>query len=205
MTRTRHTIGSARLELDNAIAALIDPRPHNHDGTHVEWLDPIYVELRHAVTGTKQGRTGTAPASAPPAWIDGIDLCRDIDRHAARWEPNPDGPDHPTVNRLRRLRAQPFTPHDLNRVLTMTRVLTTAVTRYKTLTDPKPKYLPNPCPECGAQTAHRLIDGERLRFPALQITCEDCTCLACNTTWPARNFGLLAARLGYTPPAGVLP
>ena len=58
---------AARRNLDDAISALIDPKPEtrhvddpdNPDGegtTRIEWLDALYVQLAEAIPGEKKHR-----------------------------------------------------------------------------------------------------------------------------------------------------
>jgi hypothetical protein len=197
------TLPDALRQLENAITALIDPRPTTI-ANNVIWIDSIYTELRHAIHGHRAGSTRQPSEPQPPLWIDGLDLCRDIDDQAKAWEPNPAGFEHHTVNRLRALLERSWRPQDTGTIENIARGVNVFVRRYTTLTETKAKTLPNPCPRCNQKWAYRVLDGERLRQPSLQVTTEECRCLACGANWPAREFRFLAERLlGYAPPEGV--
>lgn len=197
------TLPAAVRALDTATSAMVDPRPERHDrGT--SWLDSVYTELRSAIHGHRAGGANHRTAEPqPPLWIDGVDLCREIDSTVKQWEPNAAGHHTPTVNRLHTLSGRKWRPQDVDTVTGYANDLRRWVQHYRTLVDQKPLTLPNPCPKCGAWFAHRSLDGERVRVAALQLTLERCVCNACRVEWPADRFPWLARLLGYEPLAGV--
>ncbi|GFG74739.1 DUF7341 domain-containing protein [Mycobacterium botniense] len=210
--RRSSPLSDARRQLDYAISALIDPKPQ-HTGTRIVWLDSLYDQLREAVPGTKRDRTGIA-ASQPPAWIDALDLLREIDATVAHWEPswpqnhrNPAGLSTPvTILRLRAIQSRKWRPHDVADIHDKTGAIRKWAERITNmLTDTPVKHLPAACPACGKKTIYRHDSaGELVRQPALQITTAGCVCQHCRTTWGPERFLFLAKVLGYELPAGVL-
>lgn len=201
---TDPSLPDAKRQFATAVTALLDPRPAAFRDRTV-WIDPVYLELRKAIYGTKQGTSGRVAQSSPPLWVDGVDLLTTIDSTVKGWERHGGGPSpYATVNRLRAMLTRGWRPQDATAVIVMADTVTGWTGHYYALTEPKPKHLPNPCPHCSSHHAYRKVDGERVRVPALQVTTERCICLVCRKQWPAAMFGLLAAQLGYAPPAGVI-
>lgn len=210
--RRSSPLSDARRQLDYAISALIDPKPQ-HTGTGIVWLDPLYEQLRDAVPGSKRDRTGV-PTSQPPAWIDALDLLREIDTTVARWEPSwPQNPRDPTelstpvtIFRLRAIQSRKWRPHDGADIHHKTNTLKTWVERITSLlANTHVKHLPAACPACGKKTVYRRDNaGDLVRQPALQITTQGCVCQHCRTVWGPERFMLLAKVLGYDLPPGVL-
>ena len=187
--------------LAEAIAAMIDPRTEYLDG-RARHRGSVYQELREAVYGHHASTCPTRSSSpASPAWLDGIDLASTIDSAVAAWEPNDDGKsgEWSTVNRLRRIATRSWRPQDVDVVNEYTANLVVWVKRYTTLTEPKPKHLPAPCPRCGVATVYRRQDGENVRGPALKLTVSGCECVGCGAYWPSDKFVFLSRLLGYLP------
>lgn len=208
----------ARRKLSNAISALIDPKPHTlkrDDGTTVEWLDSLYVQLVEAVPGERKHRTGVS-ASQPPMWVDASDQLGVIDRTVTSWHPQQpifDGdltPEHPptppTVARLQSLEATKWRPQDCSLLDGYTAQLVVWCDKITELLADAPKLtLPNPCPACGTKIVYRHDSaGDLVRRPALHIGANGCTCQHCRHTWGPELFTHLARVLGYEMPAGVL-
>lgn len=207
----RH-LPQARRDLHNAIMALVNPQPLRTE-TETVWLDSLYLQLRGAVPGEKQHRSGVA-RSQPPAWIDAIDTLRDIDQSVTGWEPRwPAIPgdlsgdaEPPTVLRLRSINDRTWRPQDVGEVKKIGAKIRGWVDHITTLlADVHVKHISAPCPACGKQTVYRKDSaGELVRQPALQITTMGCVCQACRASWSPDLYLHLARVLGYELPAGVL-
>jgi hypothetical protein len=200
---SEETLPDAKRQLENATAALIDPRPTTHDGD-VIWIDSIYKELRQAIHGHRAGSTRQPSEPQPPLWIDGLDLCRDIDDQVKRWERNPSGPEHHTVNRLRAIVTRSWRPQDTRRIEEIANSVAGFVRRYTELTDDDKRRIEKPCPRCEQEWSYRTLDGERIRERALLLTSEACHCRSCGARWTSKEFTFLARLLGCPTPEGVV-
>ncbi|VAZ77484.1 hypothetical protein LAUMK4_05851 [Mycobacterium persicum] len=215
---TDGNLPAARRLLADAISSLIDPQPWV-DNNRTYWLDSRYHQLRDALTAQRVGASHK-PASKPPAWIDAIDLLRDIDRRTCEIEQqvldllNPetrqqipawiigDCDDWPTVQRLRQVDGwRKWRPQDTALIGTITGDLARFITRIDQLFAAAPKTLPDKCPQCGnSETRRRIDDGgivSTSRVPALQITDDGCTCQHCKAHWPPDRLVFLGRVLGY--------
>ena len=83
---------AAKIELSNAVSALIEPKPRSReleDGTtSIDWVDSLYDQLLDAVPGG-QGNASRVPQSSPPMCLDAAELKAEIDTATAIWEPRP--------------------------------------------------------------------------------------------------------------------
>lgn len=200
--------------LGNAISALIDPKPHHHDGT-TRWLDSLYQQLTEAVPGEKCHRTGVNQ-SQPPLWVDASDQLHKIDTQIAQWQRDPgpyDGdlshqrpPTPETVRRLHLLEKRPWRPQDCAHIATITNLLEQWSLKISELLSPATNWtLPNPCPACNTAVVYRKDSGgDLVRRPALQIGPYGCECGHCHYIWEPSYYVHLARVLGYEVPSGVL-
>ncbi len=185
-------LGPARRQLQDAVAALIDPIPvHTADG--YRWQPALYADLRSGLTGQSARRRALQQRSRAPLRIEVLALLVEIDDTAARWDP--DGKD--TTERLRAVAARAWRPQDVglleryrDELLRWTQAATELLT-------PTPRvFLPMPCPRCSAAVAyHRSGTGERVRTRALQVSETGCQCLACGAFWEPERFEWLARLL----------
>lgn len=196
------TLPAARIALENAVASLIDPRPTSTAG-RVVWIDSIYTELCDAIR-SNSGSSRSVPGPQTPCWLDGVALAAEINTQARKWVRRGNGPEAPTVNRLRYLLIHRYRPQDTAMVDDIAHQIGDWVHRYRVLVDDKPKSLPNPCPRCGQKWAYRWMDGEKVRQAALQVTIEVCRCTACHAEWQPSQYAFLARVLGYAQPEGVI-
>lgn len=199
---TDGNLPQAKRLLADAISSLIDPQPWV-DNNRTHWLDSRYHQLRDALTAQRVGASHK-PASKPPAWIDAIDLLKDIDHQAHLWEPAwpvSDCDDWPTVQRLRQVDLRKWRPQDVTLITTITGDLARFIARIDQLFAAAPKTLPDKCPQCGnSETRRRVDDGgvtATSRVPALQITDDGCTCQHCKAHWPPDRLVFLGRVLGY--------
>lgn len=213
-------IVAAMQRLDDAISALIDPKPETRkleDGsTRIEWLDPLYTQLVEAIPGEKKHRTGVS-ASQPPMWVDASDLLHRINQTVTSWEKHWPIPlpsmwpfayddEYPTVQRLRILNRRKWRPQDTSTVESNAALIESWADKIRDLLADTPKLtLPNPCPACGEKIVYRRDSaGELVRRPALQIGAHGCQCQNCQYLWEPAYYTHLAAVLGYDLPEGVL-
>lgn len=213
-------IVAAMQRLDNAISALIDPKPETRqldDGsTAIEWLDPLYTQLVEAVPGEKKHRTGVS-TSQPPMWIDASDLLHKINQMIISWEKHWPIPlpsmwpfayddEYPTIQRLRILNRRKWRPQDTTTVETHAAHLESWADKIRELLADTPKLtLPNPCPNCDVAIVYRHDSaGDLVRRPALNIGQHGCECQNCHYIWSPAYFTHLAMVLGYDKPQGVL-
>lgn len=183
----------ARRQLEHAVAALADPVPVWSDGV-CRWADPVYLQLRCALTGKPTRRRGPAHGSRSPCSIAVLELLIAMDATVARWEPHAKS----TVDRLHQLAARSFRPQDCGQIDGYCAQLQQWAVVAAELLDREAKvFLPMPCPRCGARVAYRSSTyGERVRSRALRVTSSGCTCLACGATWGPDQFHWLARLLG---------
>ena len=97
----------AARRLGDAVHALADPVPVWSDGV-CRWADPVYLQLRCALTGKPTRRRGLAHGSRSPCSIAVLELLIAMDATVARWEPH----GKTTVDRLHQLRAAGWRPQD---------------------------------------------------------------------------------------------
>lgn len=222
-TQPQHDLPAARRRLDNAISALIDPKPHTihrDDGTtHTQWLDPLYTQLQDAVAGQTGERSG-GPTTTP-IWADILDILNHINHTITQWHPqhpliDANNPQPPAVLRLHALAQQTWSIEDTPHITTIATTLEQFATTITTKLTPEPViYLMAPppnkgaasCTACGTQYVWRKDPSDNnkpKRQPALKVTKDGCHCQSCKATWEPGALRLLAAALGYPLPAGVL-
>lgn len=215
-TPTEGNLPQAKRLLGDAISSLIDPQPWV-DNNRTHWLDSRYHQLRDALTAQRIG-SSHKPASKPPAWIDAIDLLRDIDHRTCEIEQqvldllNPetrqqipawiigDCDDWPTVQRLRQVDGwRKWRPQDTGLIGAIAGDLARFITRIDQLFAAAPLYLPDKCPSCDHSKARRRDrdTGETINVPALQITTDGANCNNCHEKWSTDKLVFLGRVLGY--------
>ncbi|MCV7434828.1 hypothetical protein H7K31_24850 [Mycolicibacterium bacteremicum] len=206
---------AAKVELSNAVSALIEPKPKNRemdDGTNrIEWVDSLYDQLLDAVPGG-QGNASRVPQSSPPMCLDAAELKAEIDTAIAIWEPKPlIDASQPhiapiTIIRLQALEGRSWRPQDVRAIEQIATNIRSWCESITTLLNPAPKWtLPNPCPACDVAIVYRKNSGgETVRQSALQIGPTGCVCQNCHHEWAPSYFQHLARVMGYDLPAGVL-
>lgn len=199
-TPTDGNLPQAKRQLADAISNLIDPKPWVDNNT-THWLDSRYHQLRDALTAQRIG-SSHKPASKPPAWIDAIDLLKDIDHQIHLWEPAwpiADCDDWPAVQRLRQVDLRKWRPQDTELINQIVAGLTRFAARIDQLFAAAPLYLPDKCPSCDHAKArrHDRDTGENINVPALEITTDGATCNNCHEKWPADRLVFLGRVLGY--------
>lgn len=222
-----NNLPAAKRRLDNAISALIDPKPvvlDRDDGTKpITWLDPLLDQLLDAVSGQTGERSGGA--STIPVWADILDEVNKISSKVAEWQPEwpmPDvSQDQPTPTVIARLQAlgdRKWSVEDAPLVDSIAVQLEKfAVTIREKLTPEPVIYLMAPAPQtgaaactaCGTDYVWRKDAGDndrRKRQPALRVTKDGCRCQnpQCGASWEPGQLRMLAAALGYPLPSGVL-
>lgn len=202
---------AAKHRLENAISALIDPKPETRttdDGkTRIEWLDSLYRELQEACPGDQGHGHGTA-RSVIPFWVDAVDLLHEIDTAVTAWEPpypiqpgDLTHPAYPTVLRLQTIEHRAWRPKDVHGMDQISGIIESWCASIKALLTPIPNWtLPAPCPACGTKVVYRKDSaGELVRHPALTIGTLGCECLKCHAAWGPERFVFLARVLGSLP------
>jgi hypothetical protein len=187
----------AKRRLGDAVAALADPQPVVIASVY-RWQTPIYLELRHALNGSKTYRTGVQ-RSLLPCRVDVLALVIDIDRTSTGWLPDGKGG---TLGRLHQLAGKAWRPQDCDLLAGYTDRLECWVLTAAELLRPTARVflVDTPCPCCGARSAYvRNADGERARQPALKVSEDGAVCGACKARWNPGQFGLLARLLGCPP------
>jgi hypothetical protein len=193
----------ARQALADAISDLVDPRPQYTD-QGLQWLDSRYHELREALTSQRLGSSHQHQSQAP-AWVDAIDLLKDIDHKTRGWEPDwpiNDCDEYPTIQRLRQIDARKWRPQDVTTINTITNDIARYNIRINELLEPaRIIYLANPCPHCHKTETHRTPKGETepIRVAALQITSDtdiQANCNHCHSHWPKAELQFLGRLLG---------
>jgi hypothetical protein len=206
----------ARQRLQNAIAALIDPRRHTLSTGKNTWLDSVYQQLAEAVY-EKHALGGGRATPASPLWIAASDCLYGID-HAAKVE-HPEKPEptrqrtaqprltHATVWRLQQIDDRTWRPQDTRHILEFAATLERHTLLAENLLNPPTRwYLPNPCPRCEQDHIYVDDNGIQVRRPALAINESYCRCgnTDCDGFWRSKDFGLLGRMLGNPPPAGAV-
>lgn len=217
--RDDDNLPEARRHLEDAVSALIDPKPE-HTDAGITWLDSLYDQLYDAIPG-EQGAGNHAARSMPPLWADAVDMLGVIDSEVRKWQPavpatfiGPLKPgwcrlhtsQAPTVTRLAFIVAErAWRPQDARLLDDWTTQLQRWAIDIAAKLTPDAKWtLPNPCPACNVATVYRYDAGDRVRKPALHIGPLGCECLNCHHVWGPQLFQLLASVLGYPLPDGVL-
>jgi hypothetical protein len=106
-----------------------------------------------------------------------------------------------TVGRLQWLTTQKWRPQDIEYLEAMTAEIQSWAKEIDDLFATPPIGLPNPCPQCGHNWAHRKNDdGDTIRTRALTITAETgAVCRQCHAHWPVEKLTWLGHVLGtYT-------
>lgn len=205
---------AARRHLDQAISALIDPKPHTirrDDGTtEIVWLDPLLVQLFASVSG-QTGAGSSVVVSTSPIWAEILDLIEKITSVVVGWEPEGSS----LYGRLRAINGHTWTVEETPHVESIAKTLDGYATQISDKLNPEPVvYLMSPdtpdaakCPACDTQYVYRddpSDNSEPKRQPALKVTSDGCHCQHCHYEWAPYRLRLLAAALGYPLPAGVL-
>lgn len=188
-------------KLHAAIAAVTDPIKEFVDG--VMMIAPcLYEQLLQDIPARMgEGAGRGSSRSLPPAYLDALELRRDIDETVRKWC----RASSPTPELLRRLASSRFRPQDVAMLERITVDLERWSVSIRSLLYPEHvKTVSAPCPACAATHIYRQKNGEQVRQAALQIiAAEGCTCLNCGAFWAPSSYLLLASVLGYAPPAGV--
>jgi len=169
--------------LDNAIADLFDPQPHQQP---TAWTPSLYTQLAAAIGGTNRGNGHQQPGSSPPVNLDAVQLKTEIDTALGIWK----------------LDIRKWRPQDCRAIDQITHNIEQWCRQIRALIDPpRTATVAAPCPNCNADHTYRInSSGDRVRQPALQITDRGCTCLQCRTTWTPDRYTLLCRVLGYEMP-----
>lgn len=191
------TLPAAVDQLYRAVAVLVDDPKEYLNGqlrAGVSW----WRRLTESVSATSR-REGAklVPSSRPNVWTPAVDQVKAVESEVREWLPGPD--DVPT--KLRALAARRWTPGDTETVTRIAERITGMTIDIKNLLEPaRVKTFAAPCPGCGQRWSYRMVDGERLRQPALHLVAEQgCTCLSCRRHWPPDQFVFLAKLLGCDP------
>jgi hypothetical protein len=213
---------AAKRALEDAVAALIDPRSQLVDG-RLEWTDSLYVQLQESLPGNQGTGEGTA-RSLPPLWADAMDTLMQIDSTVSAWQKDPgvfdgdlshDRPPTPeTVRRLRLIIARSWRPQDTRSMEQIAGVVKEWVADIEAL------FINEPvralwaaegggfaaCPHCGKTMAKKRDRcGEMVQYPALQVCADGSTrCGGCKTVWGPEQAMWVCRMLGYPLPTGVL-
>jgi hypothetical protein len=189
----------ARNHLHDAIAALIEP-------THCQGheLPSRYAQLRDAIADAHiSGHTRTRAATIIPCQIDCLKLKIKIDDRTRRLTAG--APIRATVGRLQWLTTRKFRPQDIELLEAMTAEIHAWCKKIDDLFTQKPLDLPNPCPQCGHNWAHRKNDdGDTIRTRALAVTTSGALCRQCHARWPVEKLTWLGHVLG-TYAGGITP
>ncbi len=181
----------ARRRLHDAITALAAPQPVATDGGYW-WEDPLYVNLRGALRGSRTRRSGVR-GPRPPCRVEVLGLLIDIDTTVAGWEPHGKG----TLERFQLLAGRAWRPQDCDLLDGYSSTVERWVLAAAEVVTAAPRvFLEMPCPRCSARFAYRDGGGERVRARALRVSEEGCKCLACGSFWPPERFEWLARLLG---------
>ena len=204
MTDPSENLPAALDRLYTAVAALIDPRKELHGDTLMA-APSLYDELLGELPAQKNRDTGYTAAhkrSAAPVWLDALDLRTDIDHTIRTWHPAGDT----MPQRLHAHAAAAWRPQDARLLEQHADQLHGFALSIRSLLDPAHvKHLNVACPACSATHVYRMVAGERVRQPALQLVAETgCTCQACKAFWSPQHYLLLCRVLGFDLPAGVL-
>jgi hypothetical protein len=185
----------ARNRLHDAVSALCDPTWHQHHP-----LDSRYHQLRDAITDAHiSGHARTPAATIIPCQIDCLKLKIKIDKRTQHHTPHTHI--HNTPDRLQWLTTQKWRPQDTEHLETITAEIQSWAKEIDDLLTPqKPLNLPNPCPQCGHNWAHRKNDdGDIIRTRALAVTTAGALCRQCHAHWPVEKLAWLGHVLGtYT-------
>jgi hypothetical protein len=191
VTTTNEPLALARQQLENAVAALADPVAV-WDGGACRWADPVYAQLRSALTG-KSTRRVRAFGSRMPCSIAVLELLCAIDATVGSWEAHGKG----TIDRLHPLAGRGWRPQDCPVIDGYCDRLQRWAVAAAELLGPEPRvYLRQPCPRCGARYAYRDRGGEHVRAPALRVSENGCQCGTCGASWDPGQFHWLARLLG---------
>jgi hypothetical protein len=213
---------AARRELEDAVAALTEPRSQYIDG-RLEWTDSLYIQLQESLPGNQGAGQGQA-RSLPPAWLDAMETLHQIDSTVSAWQKDPgtfDGdltPGHPptpeTVRRLRLILNRQWRPQDCDFIEQIVTVVKEWVADIEVLFVNEPVRALwaasgggfAACPHCDKTMAKKRDRcGEMVQYPALQVLADGSTrCMACKTSWGPQLAMWVCRQLGYPTPAGVL-
>lgn len=205
---------AARRHLDNAVSALIDPKPHtlrrDNGTTEITWIDSLYDQLTDAVAGQTGARSGGR--SSVPVWVDVVELLDAITATARDWYGDPTAD---TIACLVAVQSRNWRPQDTALMHKIADKLTGFADKIGELLNPEPViYLMAPdkpeaaaCTACSVQHVWKKDPGDNnrpKRQPALKVTAAGCHCQNCGATWEPGALRVLAAALGYPLPVGVL-
>lgn len=204
MTDPDGNLPAALDRLYAAVAGLIDPRKELLGDT-IMAAPSLYDELLGelpAVKASDRGYTATHKRSMAPVWLDALDLRTDIDRTIRKWHP----PGTTTPARLHAHANRKWRPQDARLLEQHANQLQAFVVSIRALLDPQHvKHLTVPCPACNATHVYRMVAGEKVRQPALQLVAETgCTCQACKAFWSPQHYLLLCKVLGFNLPEGIV-
>jgi hypothetical protein len=194
MTREDGELRPALNRLEDAVSALIDPRPEVVDGK-TRWTPSLYEQLRDSLPG-QQSQGGRNSPNMGGAWIDCLLIVMQIDDTVSCWQRA--GADTPARLQLIETRwATTGRPQDVKSIDQISGILESWVSDIRNLLNPEPKLTPRvPCPECGEKWIHsRDSGGDLVRRPALHITGEGCRCGHCRILWTPAQWGLLERRI----------
>jgi phage terminase large subunit GpA-like protein len=183
--------------LHSAVGRLID-QPKEFVGgqlrTAPSWWQRLVesVRARSSMSGNR-----FVPCSSPTIWTPAVDMIAAIDDEVREWLP--DGDDVPA--KLRGLASRRWTPAETETVTRIGERINAITIGIKTLLEPaRVKTFAAPCPSCGERWSFRMVDGERVRQPALNLVTEQgCSCLACHRYWKPSEYEFLARLLGCAP------
>lgn len=209
------TLPEARNRLQDAISALIDPRPYLLDCGRTTYLDSLYTELCDSLAG-QQGTTGDHHArSLPLLWAEAHDTLTDIDSTVRKWHPEipaapenwADKPRPATIVRLEAIFNKKFRPQDVDMITDWTARLQAFAKTIRNLTLPEiTVYLRgHTCPICGNSHAKHVDSaGEEVNNAALMIRGDSALCRHCRTVWDYPRLPMLGRMLGQSQSVGII-
>ena len=187
--------------LHDSVSKLIDEQKSLIQGRILagpSWWD----RLVESVAGTSAMEANRlVPDSRPPCWSPAIDMTVAITAEVRSWLPGPD----PVPVKLRALASRRWAPPEVQTVAMIGGRVAAMVADIKAMLEPAHiKSFAAACPNCGERWSRRLVDGEWVRSPVLNIVADvGCSCLACNSRWRPDQYTFLARLLGCEAPEGV--